>query len=485
MSCKTPPCTKCSPHLYSDEKNSFGNPKFESTCALVLAALGSSYWSGRWALDEKEAASLLTDIEEATAKTRGRSAQVDNHITLTELKAYVKDESNAKKILKLSSAVHGLCRPQFLERVDHKFYQFDKDCTADLDLNEWNRLLEFFARCNLEYLLGIAFQEFRAFFGRGQAWGLHPQDFNWTVVQQDLLTAAGSFGKEAANLDHAVKRLSSQNEIRSMSLTEDQSRPLASDEDLMPALPKCFQVGFDLDCDGWNPIPQGWLKDLLYYSANNHPLHGILMCDPIHPLSWIERVWMEVATMGFTTFTAALQDRWVNDNLAPVQFLSHPVAFGLVMVTIPGMVIWWTLFLLFTCKCGQVNEAMSTEDEIERGRKLTCGGATMAYVLCTLGLACLVHFFVTFEYRMRDVRILCRLVLMSRIKSYIISWVMFVFMYFNPLVAWGTPDPTKPQTGLGDLIGLGQWRIEKQRFQVKCVIAAHTNTTERQQSEHA
>merc|ERR1711879_441831 len=58
--------------------------------------------------------------------------------------------------------------------------------------------------------------------------------------------------------------------------------------------------------------------------------------------------------------------------------------------------------------------------------------------------------------------------LVGRLKGYVIGWLSMVLIYFNPLVAWGQTDPVGGMC-IGDLIGLGQWRIEKQRFQTLCL----------------
>jgi len=204
-----------------------------------------------------------------------------------------------------------------------------------------------------------------------------------------LIQVAGTRAKGPGSLDETSKLSSSQSGL--------------SDEELMlekyqEVLPSCFQVGLDPDCTSWwNPFPQGWWPDVWYYSANNHPLHGIFMCDPIHPLSWIERVCMELATLGFTCWTAVLQYRWVTEDpdasRSPFPFLQNPLIFSLVMVTIPGMIMWWTLFLLFTCKCGQVNKARTSRKATNKAKILRGVGATIAYILCTVGVLCLLYFF--------------------------------------------------------------------------------------------
>jgi len=418
---------------------------FEKTCALVLVALGDKDWKGRYMLDKDETTELRNQVEEVSKNKRGPFARQDDRISLLELRDFADDPANKEIILKHGAALHGLGRVEFVEQV---FKQYDKDNSKFLDAEEWHNFLQKLAHLNLEYFLQVSFQDFRAFYGRHQPWDLGQDDLGSSeVIEVDLMRASGSFGE-------------------SCGIQKEEESTLLSEK-----TPRSFQYGRDPDCKGWNPIPQGWWKDFHYYSANNHPLHGIFMCDPYHPLSWIERVWMEVATVGFSTLTSVLHERWVTDELVPsrVAFLSQPFAFSLVMVTIPGMIIWWTLFLLFTCKCGHVNKAGATPEEERKAWWLRVIGATLAYILCAIGLACLVEFFIKFDYKTRDVRHFLKIVVMGRIKSWIIFWCLMLFIYFNPFLAWGTTNPDEKQSGIGDLIGLGQWRIEKQRFQVKCV----------------
>merc|ERR1712070_887398 len=67
-------------------------------------------------------------------------------------------------------------------------------------------------------------------------------------------------------------------------------------------------------------------------------------------------------------------------------------------------------------------------------------------------------------------RVIVETVITGRLEGYIISWMLMVLLVFNPLVAWGQPDPAG-EFCLGDIIGLGQWRIEKQKFQHLCIKA--------------
>jgi len=197
---------------------------------------------------------------------------------------------------------------------------------------------------------------------------------------------------------------------------------------------------------------------------------------------------MEIASMGFVVWSSVLRDRWTTTNYdgyshAPVPFLADPFWFSLIMVTIPSMILWWSLFLLFTCKCGTVNRAEVTIAEAKKKTGLRLAGQVAGYFLT--GFFCLslaVWSFVVIKLDLTDVPCAIPYVFAGRAKAYLTYWLLFL-IYFNPFVAWGTPDPDKPQTGIGDLIGVGQWRIEKQRFQVKCVYVAKQILEEKRQSE--
>jgi hypothetical protein len=56
----------------------------------------------------------------------------------------------------------------------------------------------------------------------------------------------------------------------------------------------------------------------------------------------------------------------------------------------------------------------------------------------------------------------------GRALSYIYSWLLALGVYFNIFIAWGQPDlhgTFSIGDKIADLVGLGQWRVEKRRFQ--------------------
>jgi len=148
--------------------------------------------------------------------------------------------------------------------------------------------------------------------------------------------------------------------------------------------------------------------------------------------------------------------------------------FNLVMVTVPGLVIWWALFLLFTCPgLGCVDESAASPANVRRAFWVRACSTALGYVIVLLG--CLAIFSV--ETHINDY---WRPLASGRLKGYVISAVLMVFVYFNPLIAWGQPNPDATSCHIGDLIGLGQWTIEKQRFQAVCEEALYKMSQEAQ-----
>jgi len=438
-------------------------------------ALGDKGWWGRYRINETDAEQLRDDVERSSRNKRKEFADsAERVVKFIELRDFATDEANKDIILKHASFLHGLLNDDFLQEL---LTTFDEDENKGLDSDEWIKFLHHLAKKNLEYMVVVGHVAFRAFFGRGQPWDLQKEDFSWNVIQGDLMRAAGRFGEKLPELDDVQGQVSKNGgEFLGNMDNEVFESLIASIPEKLPA-PACFQAGKDTDCKSWHPFPPGWWEDVSYYSANNHPLHGIFMCDPIHPLSWIERVCMEIATWGFTMGTSVMHDRWVDEEHYPhkpinLKFLHDEFCFSMLVVTIPSMVVWWTLFLLFTCKCGQVNLAHSSRKEVRRAKWTRFIGASLAYLCCFAGIAYTLGFFMMFNYGNRRIGKYVWQLVKARLKSYAIFWFLIFFVYFNPLISWGTPDPNKPQTGIGDLIGLGQWRIEKQRFQVRCARVA-------------
>lgn len=448
----TTPCSCWTPTLLVDPKD---NRHYRTTCALALSSLGEEEpkdFSGRWNMTPGEKASLLEEIEMSIATSYRDSitgacvTAHNNSLELREIEKFQKEHHD--RIMQLPNSVHGICNPQMMVEA---FKQYDQDGNGSLDVIEWSDFLDTLARENLKSLLRNAHVAFRAFFARGQPWGEEDAAYDVEEMRLSMMELA-----TGSRLDRE----------RSDSSEKGEVAPLSGRR----ASPPAFQCGWD------GPrfrLPVGWWPDMVYYSANNHPLHGIFACDSEHPLSWIERLVMEVASIGFSAATLALHDKWViqhrglNEETAAA-ILGNEFIFSLVVVTLPSVVMWWTLFLLFTCAKCHPNEAKVTEQEIVKARRWRFVGAAIGYMLVVVGIAG----WFSLRYLHKIGRRLHRIRLVKgRLKAYVIATFMMVFVYFNPFVSWGQPVPGE-RFNLGDYIGLGQWRIEKQRFQAMCLTGA-------------
>lgn len=218
-------------------------------------------------------------------------------------------------------------------------------------------------------------------------------------------------------------------------------------------------------------FPPGWRSDFHYYSANNHPLHGIVASDPHSRLSRNEWLLLEVATIGFMVCTGNLQESWVLEKQAPIAILSNPRIFKLAIVTIPGVLVWQMLFFLFTCPTCLVDESSSTSAVKSKAHWWSHLGEKIGHFCMGLGL--LANIWILHKTHMIGETTIIETVVVSRLEGYIISWLMMLLLTFNPFLAWGQPDP-KGGFCLGEYIGIGQWRIEKQRFQHHCIKALTT-----------
>lgn len=453
---KLSPCTHagCTPTLL--EERDEGQFTYNRGCSMVLAALGNESWSGGWGLEEQQMEELLHLIESCNEERCGKGeltpGATDAKLTLQELQFFLETETNRDHVRALPASAHGLLKDGVLEEG---FRKFDEDETEDLDKLEWSSFLGRMGQLELDSLLADSFIGFRAFYGRGQPFGVELElhagsvrlghDKTLDVTEAEALkTAAGATYVDPNDAGTGTSPMS--------------GRPL-----LRPQ----FQVGVDPDqrpgsaC--YQVFPLGWWDDFKYYSANNHPLHAIFACDAKHPVWWMERLAIEIATIGFTGVSKTLYKKWVVEGKAPLQVLSDGRVFSLVVVTLGGMVVWWTLFLLFTapCACARVNKARASKSEIAQAKSKQYAVEAIGWVLVILGMGC---FALSFRWK------IMRHLLVARLKSYIIFWFLMFFVYFNPLVAWGQTDPNG-SLKIGDLIGLGQWRIEKQRFQALCVYS--------------
>jgi hypothetical protein len=263
-------------------------------------------------------------------------------------------------------------------------------------MHEFSTFIDVLETLHFQYLHAKGAQEFRAFWGR----------------KQDYLLE-----------DLPVQDAASNNRF---SLT-------------LPSL----QIGFDPDCSGTNPLPPGWWPDFKYYSANNHPLHGIFQCDPLHPFSWLERLAVEISTIVFSYFTTSEGG-------------------NVFLVAVLGTVIWWALFLMFTTPCLRRDKS-KTNPRVYRRSRL----GSILINLCGYS-AVLSSCIILLIFGRDKLKSDSGKVMQGRALSYIYSWLLALGVYFNIFIAWGQPDlhgTFSIGDKIADLVGLGQWRVEKRRFQ--------------------
>lgn len=396
----------------------------ESPCIIGLVALGDEAWAqtGRWALTDEEQEELLARIDTSKSGTLDRK-EFESFCTSAESRQWVLDS--------LPSSAHGLLCHSLISSA---FRHFDENNDQVLDMKEWSRFLSYLAQLRLHYFQQMAFQGFRAYWGRGQ----YHDEYEMSLDDASQV--------QIRALVDAV-RLEAQYEL----------------EDGISQLGKSFQIG--LLVSEW----QEWRADLMYYSSNNHPLHGIFSCDANNRLERLDRFFMEIATACYC-FWMAHERRggmWSasGDQLPP--FLEHEQVYKIVCVTIPGIIIYYVLFFLFTTPCGIVDESSAHPEEVTKAHRYNAFGDLIGNVLvCSLIFICLwrLIFHNTGDALSIDLPLA---VLQSRVLSYIFSWSLMLSLYFNPFVAWGSSKPKT--TSLGDWIGLGQWVLERQKVQLTCL----------------
>eukprot|EP00927_Polykrikos_kofoidii_P060148 TRINITY_DN55216_c0_g1_i1.p1 TRINITY_DN55216_c0_g1~~TRINITY_DN55216_c0_g1_i1.p1 ORF type:complete len:412 (-),score=19.95 TRINITY_DN55216_c0_g1_i1:78-1313(-) len=382
---------------------------------IVLASFEHS-WNGQWRLTLDQKSELFSRVASGGGKT-------DARITQEDILKFAEQDDNRSFLLGFPRSVQGLGDVRFVRDV-LGIYDVDSGC---LEKPEWDAFLDTLERCHYEYVLTLSFMDSRAFYGRGQP------------------CLNGAFKSVAG-------------------LTEDVVKTIASGL----RTPRMLQLGLDRDCTTAF-FPPGWLNDLLFYSSNTHPLHGIFAADPMHRLCRKERAAMELASVSFMVTTARLMQTWVGNRAAPIKLLSRPLVFNLLVVTIPGMLVSKLLLFLFKCPSGLLDKSRVDRSAITRSRFLSAVSEGTGYLLILLGVLGLNRHLLSAPARgIRSVKM--RTILACRLQSYAISWLLMTLLTFNPLVAWGQPDPAKAPC-FGDLFGVGQWRIEKQRFQRRCLNA--------------
>lgn len=281
----------------------------------------------------------------------------------------------------------------------------------------------------------------------------------------------------------AVRRLQRSGDSHDDS-TDDISellRPNSRDEFPVLKLPT-IQLGIDRDCrrHGHGPIPPGWWQDFLYFSANNHPLHGIFSCDLMGKALPLERAAIELSTCGLTLALsvgiAMLVENCVKldkggvscTSASPAPLLRQSLALDIVLVTLPSIAIWHLLYNLFMMpRFSKLNEAFASDANIVRAWRFRACGEAVAYILVALGVSALIWRAYAKPKVMWDD---LSLIFQARLQAYAFEWSFMLLVTFNPIAAWGQADPDGPYCA-GDMLGLGRWRLEKQQFQVSCLRA--------------
>lgn len=386
------------------------------------------------------------------------------------------------------STLHGLLN---LDLVQAASADFDKDRSGTLDKHEWHDFLDQLAVHHLQFCLTSSFTKGQIFYGRGQD--------NWAALVSN---------EEAPVLDaEDLRRI----------VTEDSDGRVEDDDDRKWLVDKewekehnqpwccgaCPNIHFhrDPDCGtGRCWFPKGWWSDFFYFSANVHPLHGIFSADPNNRFDRFERFFVELATLGIMYMMALKQEEWVVNDRPPyfAQWLSDPVAFALCN-TILGVLSWWMLFMLFTCPCSLADPARHPPRQVRRLDRVSAAAGAFGWLL-VVGGGC---FFVWEMYRMstqsgclsaqagcegatdyyaclhespsceasiKRQRTQLWQVFLARIRGYGISWFLAFALWMNPVVHWGSAiNPSHP----GNLVGIGQWTVEKQKFKLLCHRVLH------------
>jgi hypothetical protein len=269
----------------------------------------------------------------------------------------------------------------------------------------------------------MAFQSFRAYWGRGQEGTGEP------IHPGTIAKLAHIFATEV----HEERRMGNWH------------------------MGKQCQIGFLVEGHEWKV----WLSDMYYYSANNHPLHGIFACDTNNRLEWEDRLMMELATFSYCFWMA-----FEKDDLVPHPF-ENEFYYRLVMVTFGSIAIYYALFFMFTTPWAMIDESLSSEDKVKKAKQTSHAGDILGgcCVFTLIGTA--VWRIANLDQSNNSLLSIAEIVFHSRIMSYFISWFLTITVYFNPFMAWGATDPEK--SSIGDWIGLGQWVVEKQKLQLVCM----------------
>jgi len=223
--------------------------------------------------------------------------------------------------------------------------------------------------------------------------------------------------------------------------------------------------------DDWS----GWRADLYYYSANVHPLHGIWACCANNRLDRSDRLMMEIAVMCFSFWMSMERYHMIHEGGTPpadwlMNDLRGNAAYSLVFVTVPGIMLYYILFFLFTTpKCGMVDESKAAKSQIAFARLVSHCGDTLGNFAVVSLIAGAIYRIVKAKAEGDSVHTDIIIgMLQGRLQGYIVAWCMMVGIYFNPFIAWGSARPGT--TCLGDWIGLGQWSMEQRKVWLSTLV---------------
>jgi len=436
---------------------------------MVLMARSDPTWKGNWKFTTAQKKHIFERMDREDANGR---------VTRDEWKRFVDKMCNLREEeRKLPSLAHGIFNQDV---CDEAVLSFDGDNDGNLEEGEFGNFLDSLATLKLKTVLRGVFSGNVAFVGRGQNWiaDLRAED---GVKLEDLKKAAG-----CSLL--GVCHLGSSEGYRSVDADPYGDGPARLYER------GCLQIGRDSDLwledsEKWwhyRICPRGWAEDLHYFSANHHALHGIFATDPENPLTRQERVAMELAALGWSMFSSLVVKRVARSPLlgivatqgaGPRELTTHPLFFDFLFVTLPGMIMWRVLYLLFTCPgCGYADPTFASNAQLKQANFKRHVGAAIGYILIFCGIVGLLQCLRTASTDAMLEVITCR------VWGYVVSWSILLCVPFNPFLVVGQPDPMRFRESTLPFT-IGAWRLQKQRFQGLCVlIAASMEKSEEQEA---
>jgi hypothetical protein len=417
-----------------------GKIPFQRRCGLVLSVAGQGKdWYKSWLLSPEDIttfrANLFTKMDKAGV--------TDNTVSWDEFEAFcIRHE---REIQNSPSRFHGLLYHDVRERA---FDRFDLDGNNRLEFDEFDRFLSDLDREYFKYLLRAELVSFRAYWGRGMippsADGPMPEEEDPMVMLKAMLCIGA---------DTEPQQSSSYAQI-----AETESGPPA------PHFSSMFLLGREKDTPlHFGMFAPGWWEDFKYFSANNHPLHGIFMCDWYHPLDWKERLMMELSTWCYSWISLWVLGRHhdVFEDLHDLARFFHMLPYTILFAMLPGIIWWHVLRLLYAMPCANMDETRTSVAEVHQTRKIRRASEIVAHIL-VLTTWCLPLAFLPFPHG-----VVIMHVVLVRVKAYLLTWMLFLLIPFNPLLTIGNPNPLTQQTTLCKVLGklgIGKWRLQKLQF---------------------